>query len=501
MTSTETQPLRVLMLAAEADPLIKVGGLGDVAGSLPRALRRLRPDQTGGQVLDVRLAIPFHAAIRAKVGNLEPVAKFSILRIDRRMEGQVYEIEVEGMPVYLIDGPPFQAELPVYLYDTPQDADRYTFFSLAALEWVGQSGWQPDILHANDWHTSMAVYALETWGHSIPAFQNARTIITVHNLPFMGVGAGPALSAYGLPPIEDEVLPPWARHFPLPLALATADQVTSVSPTYAREILTPEFGCGLQTFLQSRAAHLSGILNGLDQASWDPTSDPALVQNFGADSIDQRKANKLALLEEFGLPGDGSDALMVMIGRMDPQKGIDLTLEALRQMAGMPWQAIILGSGDTLLEEATRRLEADFPDRVRAAIRFDMNLSRRMYAGADMLLMPSRYEPCGLAQMIAMRYGCVPVARATGGLRDTIQDTPDLSISTGVLFEDANPSALEAALHQALHLYGERDTWRQMQINGMQSDFSWERSAIQYARLYQQLMNPPEETEEEYLKA
>ncbi len=493
MTTPETQPLRILMLAAEADPLIKVGGLGDVAGSLPHALRRLLPEQAGGRTLDVRLAIPFHAAIQAKVTPSEPVAQISILRIDRRIEGKVYEVEVDGLPVYLIDGPPFQSELPVYLYDTPQDADRYTFFSLAALEWMRQSGWQPDILHANDWHTSMAVYALNLWGASVPAFKDIRTIVTVHNLPFMGVGAGPALSAYGLPPIEDGALPPWARHFPLPLALATADHITSVSPTYSREILTPEFGCGLQTFLETRAAHISGILNGLDQSGWDPASDRALVQNYDATTLEQRQANKLALLEEFNLPGDGSTPLMVMIGRMDPQKGVDLALESLRQLTKLPWQAIILGTGDPLLEEATRRLEADFPDQVRAAIRFDSDLSRRMYAGADLLLMPSRYEPCGLAQMICMRYGCIPLARATGGLRDTIQDTPDLSISTGVLFEEATVGALDAALRRALHLYEDHASWTQMQINGMQTDFSWERSAVQYAQLYQRLLDPGDE--------
>ncbi len=497
MTNPESQPLRVLMLAAEADPLIKVGGLGDVAGSLPRALRRLLPDQAGGRTLDVRLAIPFHAAIRARVDVAEPVAEFSILRIDRRIEGRVYEIEVDGVPVYLIDGPPFQVDMPVYLYDTPQDADRYTFFSLAALEWVCQSGWHPDVIHANDWHTSIAVYALHLWKKTIPALQGISTLVTVHNLPFMGVGAGPALSAYGLPPIEDESLPPWARHFPLPLGLATADHITSVSPTYSREILTPEFGCGLQNFLQTRAAYITGILNGLDQSSWDPAADMAIVQPYSLDMLEQRRANKRALLDEFGLLDDEGLPLMVMIGRMDPQKGVDLTLEALRLIGDLPWQAIILGSGDPLLEEATRRLEADFPDRVRATILFDPNLSRRMYASADMLLMPSRYEPCGLAQMIAMRYGCIPVARSTGGLRDTIQDTPDLKISTGILFEDATVNALDAALRRALALYTDQSAWKHMQANGMQMDFSWERSALQYAHLYRRLLNPLDEQVEE----
>lgn len=492
MTDIDPEPLRVLFLAAEADPLIKVGGLGDVAGSLPRALRRLSPGQAGQRPLDVRLALPFHAAIRSKVSDPLLVALFPVPRIDQRMEARIYQAEVEGVPVYLIDGPPFQEEAPVYLYDTALDANRYAFFSLAVLEMLRRLDWQPEILHANDWHTAISVYALHLWAHASPSLNNIRTVITVHNLPFMGVGAGPVLSAYGLPSSEDERLPDWARHLPLPLALAAADHITFVSPGYAKEVLTPEFGCGLQDFLSARAQDISGILNGLDQQAWNPATDPTLLQRYSPDTLKQRALNKRALREHFALPADADAPLMILIGRMDPQKGIDLALEALPEITNLPWQTIFLGTGDPPLEDATRSLEAGLPDRVRAVIRFDARLSRLLYAGADLLLMPSRYEPCGLAQMIAMRYGCVPLARATGGLRDTILDLPDPAASTGVLFEEATSTALAAAICRALNLYQNSANWENMQMNGMRQDFSWERSAVQYASLYQRLLSRPD---------
>jgi starch synthase len=261
-------------------------------------------------------------------------------------------------------------------------------------------------------------------------FDNTWSVLTVHNLPFMGAGTGKALRSYGLPASRSEKLPQWARHFPLPLGMLVADRITAVSPTYAQEIMTPEFGCGLQDFIQKRADKVSGILNGLDMDAWNPEKDQNIPQPFGIDSLEQRQANKGALLKEFDLDPTGDDPLFILIGRMDAQKGVDLALESFRQLPDRPWKTILLGTGDPLLEAASRELERDFPDRFRAAIRFDAQLARRMYAGADILAMPSRYEPCGLAQMIAMRYGCIPVARATGGLKDTIVDAADEDSAT-----------------------------------------------------------------------
>ncbi len=316
-------------------------------------------------------------------------------------------------------------------------------------------------------------------------------MFTIHNLPFMGKDAEEAMIKYGFPRSQDSRLPKWATLFPLPLGLLAADQIVAVSPGYAQEILTPEFGCGLQDFLKTRQESISGILNGLDQQAWEPQTDRALVQNFSIETLAQRALNKRMLQEDLGLPVDAHIPLLVMVSRFDQQKGIDIAIAGLRQRINQDWQAVLLGTGDPLLESDCRSLEAEYPHRVRALIRFDATFSRRMYASGDVLLMPSRYEPCGLAQMIAMRYGCVPLARATGGLKDTIQDSRRPTQSTGFLFNDASPQAFGEALQRALTAYRKPKTWRAIQKNGMLQDFSWEKSALEYAKIYLDLVEQP----------
>lgn len=481
-------PLKVLFLAAEAAPLIKVGGLGDVAGSLPPALRKLDPGQCGGRRLDVRLVIPFHGEIKRRLPELESVADFLVERPGGGIQAIAYYAEIDELPVYLIDGPPFQPDAPVYSLDAEADGDKFVFFSLAALELARQLDWQPDIVHANDWHTAISLYALCLQRGKDPFYERTRTVISIHNLPFMGAGIEKVLAEYGIPPAHTRWLPPWARSFPLPMGLLGADRILTVSSAYAEEILTPEFGCGLQDYLNNRKEDVAGILNGLDTAEWDPSTDRSLARPFDKDSLDQRVENKTALQEEVGLPLDKNVPLLVFIGRMDPQKGVDLAIDGLRLSADLPWQAVFLGTGVPLLESAARSLEVEFPDRVRAVIRFDSGLARHLYAGGDILLMPSRYEPCGLAQMIAMRYGCVPLGRATGGLRDTILDAGVHSPGTGFLFDDATPESFAAALKRAIKHFRLRAEWRQIQQAGMQQDFSWQQSAIKYAHHYREIL-------------
>jgi len=290
------------------------------------------------------------------------------------------------------------------------------------------------------------------------------------------------LAAYGLSPAVDENLPRWARSSPLPLGLLAADSVVAVSPEYSVEIQTPEFGCSLEDFLRKNVDKLTGILNGIDTVSNDPETDPALDTRFTAATIEQRLANKQALQRELDLPVDAEVPVFGMVGRVDPQKGVDLALEALRQLVGMPWQAVMLGSGDPGLENAMLQLQIDFPKQVRAVTRYDPQLSRRIYGGADIFLMPSRYEPCGLSQMIAMRYGCVPVVRATGGLKDTVKDR-----TTGFLVPEATADSLVGSLKRALDFYASAAKWQKIQLAGMKQDFSWQRSARQYASLYKNL--------------
>lgn len=484
-TNSPKGVLQVLFLAAEADPLIKVGGLGDVAGSLPPELRALDPTLTGGYLLDVRLVIPFHGAISMCPEECKPVLSFQVNRPGGAVEARAFQVDRGGMPIYLIAGDPIPPEAPVYSLDTEKDGEKYVFFSLAALELAKALDWKPDVIHANDWHTAAAIYALTTRKQTDPFFANTHSVLTVHNLPFMGAGTSRALETYGLPPSNNPDLPDWGRHFPLLMGLAAADRIVAVSPTYAKEILNPEFGLGVEHFLKTCKEKISGILNGLDMNSWNPANDEALAAPFDVESLSRREENKKALLAEFNLDYDPQVPLLIMISRMDQQKGVDLVVEGLRMIPDLPWQAVLLGSGDPNLENICRWLEADFPNRVRAAVRFDPNLSRRMYAGADALMMPSRYEPCGLAQMIAMRYGCVPVARAVGGLRDTIIDLPDQpESSTGFLFEPATAEALAGTLRRALKEYTHHELWQMRQRLGMKQDFSWQRSALSYANIY-----------------
>ncbi|KAF0106476.1 MAG: starch synthase [Anaerolineaceae bacterium] len=473
--------INVLFLAAEAEPFVKVGGLADVAGSLPLALRALPYQATHGAALDVRLVLPLHLHSRAESTTMRPVAEFQVYRSGGSIPAQVFETSLNGMPVYFISGHPLSASPSVYSPDPALDREKYAFFSLAVLEMLRHVDWQPDILHANDWHTALALYALRA-RRGDPVLARVRTLLTLHNLPYMGGEAADALNAYGLMPLNDDALPQWARTFFLPLGLWAADAIVPVSPAYAREILTPDFGCGLESYLNSRRESITGILNGLDVSGWDPAADAAIPAPFSAANLEPRSASKAALQKSLGLPEDPRIPLLAMVGRVDRQKGQDLAFDALRQSASHAWQFVMLGSGDPALENLAANLQADFHDRVRVALRYDAPLGRLIYAGADMFLMPSRYEPCGLAQMIAMRYGCVPVVRATGGLKDTVEEG-----RTGFLFRKAEPADLAEALERALGVYANPAKWQRYQRNGMSADFSWPRPARQYAMLYHSL--------------
>ncbi len=473
-----TTPKKILFLASEADPFVKVGGLGDVGGSLPNALLDLNAN------LDVRLVIPFHVAIRMDLFDIHRELVFTIARDGIEVPVQVFHVELRGLPVYLISGDPFSRATKVYDTDAAVDGEKFVFFSMAALELARKLDWRPDIVHANDWHTASALYGVRMMQQAgDPFWLGVKTLMTVHNLCYMGAGSEAALTAYGLPAVNDPALPWWGQQTPMPLGLWAADEIVAVSPSYAEEIQTPEYGCGLETFLQSRHERVIGIVNGIDTVSWDPEKDEALAEPFSRDDLDARAATKKLLQTQFGLEINDSLPLLAMVTRMDQQKGVDIALGALRLITDLDWQAILLGSGNPDIEATARRLESDFPHRVSAVIRYDGKLSRQIYGGADMLLMPSRYEPCGLAQMIAMRYGAVPVARATGGLRDTIAEG-----YSGFLFTDASPGVMAGALRRAIKTFKKPENWQRIQRAGMGGDFSWQVSAQQYAELYQSML-------------
>lgn len=479
--------LNILFIASEADPFVKIGGLGDVAGSLPLAIHELSDAHSN---FDIRLAIPLYGFIRENFPDLKKLTDFKVDTGSLSIDAAVFSLVYHGMTVYFISGYPINENEPVYGTNFNADAEKFIFFSLACLELPRVLKWKIDILHCNDWHTAIAIHQLEKLRLSRPGYSKIKSVITLHNLPFMGSGSEDTLTRYGIEPAQDPSLPVWARTIPLPMGLASADRIVAVSPTYAREILTPAYGCGLEAFLIINQTRLSGILNGIDQSIWDPNTDTLIPQNFNLENFQKKAVNKKALQKEMGLEIDPMIPLIVVISRMDPQKGVDLAFEALRKSIKLDWQSIILGSGDPLLERAAQSLELQFLQRIRTKITFNSSLSHRMYAGADMLLMPSRYEPCGLSQLIAMRYGTIPVARATGGLKDTITDATISPTGNGFLFEEAGSTQAVNALTSAIETFLIKKRWHEIMRNAMRSDFSWAESARKYCSLYHDLISP-----------
>lgn len=489
MNSNSPETIRVLVVASEAEPFVKVGGLGDVAGSLPDALIEHFKSNSHLPGLDIRLVIPFHGRIQRSKFHFNKILSFPVASPQDAIMADVFLCEDLKYPVYLIAGEPLPPDGAVYDPNPVVDGKKFAFFSLAVLEFFRLHSWIPDILHLNDWHTALISYLIREKNEYKKIYINTQTILGIHNLPFMGGGTLAGLTEMGIPPSSDFRLPKWARHMPLPMGLASADRIIAVSPGYAREILTPEFGCGLDGFLNTCREKVTGILNGLDTKLWNPARDSYLVSTYTKLSLQKRARNKEEILTRLGLDYDPRTPLIIMISRIDQQKGIDFALKALENLMERKFQVIILGVGDPLLEDACKTLEEDYAERIRFLQRFDQALSHQLYSSGDMILIPSRYEPCGLTQMISMRYGCVPIARETGGLSDTIHDTTPNTGQTGFLFPAATPDSCEEAIERALNAFINQATWKQIQKNGMKTDFSWNNSAARYTEEYLALWN------------
>jgi starch synthase len=478
--------LKILFLAAEAVPFAKVGGLADVAGSLPRAIRALGHD--------VRLMIPRYGTIRSDQFPMEKIGdSFSIpvgpgeeqAYLSRSsMRGETGEDE--EVPVYLVwNKHYFSSRDRVYGFE--DDAQRFAVFGRASLAALHLLDWKPDVIHTNDWHTGIVPAWLNTDGQKDPFYRDIATLFTVHNLAYQGIAGRLILTFTQMEhlkhlPVEQPGTVNWMAQ-----GIAHADLVNTVSEQYAREILTPEIGMGLDPLLRKRKDRLFGVVNGIDYAQWDPATDPNIPHRFDVETLDRRVANKTALQQQARLPVRSEVPLIGMVTRLDEVKGMDLmepVLEWLLAQEKGP-QFVLLGTGLPQYHEMFERIQARFPNRVRAFLKFDDVLARRIYAGTDMFLMPSGVEPCGLGQMIAMRYGCVPVVRATGGLADTVADyTAKRGRGTGFAFTDYTPEACQDALERALRVYRKKDAWRRIQKRGMMIDFSWSASAQKYVKLY-----------------
>ncbi|MGE5235938.1 MAG: glycogen synthase GlgA [Acidobacteriota bacterium] len=467
--------LRIAHVASEVVPFSKTGGLADVVGALPPALAALGHRVT--VVAPAHRSAMAEAVPGARVGELTALG----------MRAGVHLVEHEGVDVLLLDCPQLFVRPALYSLpdgDFPDNPIRFAFFARAALAAVAARG-GADVVHVHDWQAALAPLLLATEFAQRDALPDARSVITIHNLAYQGVFRPWVLDACELPArlFTIDLLEFYGQVNFLKGGLAAADAVTTVSPTYAREILTPEFGCGLEGVLATRRGALTGIVNGLDLRVWDPRRDAALPRPFSAtDAAAGKQAAREALAAEVQLaPGDRPIAGMV--SRLAEQKGADVVAAAVDQVVALGYDLVILGTGERRFEETLQAAEVAHPGHVRVVRRFDERLAHLIYAGSAVFLMPSRYEPCGLGQMIAMRYGTMPVVTSTGGLADTVVDA-DRTDGTGIVFADLSPSSLVTALERARRVLDTPRRLREIRSNAMGRDFSWDASARRYAELY-----------------
>jgi starch synthase len=478
----------VCMLASEVAPLSKTGGLADVAGALSKAL------VNGGH--DVRLFTPAYSSIDRAACAARPVANLTKLRLVIGTQAFAFSVLrgrlPGGTPVYLIDCPALFARATVYTNDADEHM-RFIAFTRAALMACREMRWAPRIVHCNDWHTAFAPLFLRTVLKDEPLFATTSTLLTIHNIGYQGIFAANRAQDLGLPAADAP------RLYAPDLALGSinalrhgilyADAINTVSPTYAGEICTSEYGMGLDDTLRARRQDLSGILNGVDYAEWDPRIDRYLPSHFDPEHLAIKAQLKAALVARLGLDPAPSIPLAGVVSRLAAQKGFELMYETLPKILGArALNFVVLGSGEPQYEEFFAGLARQFPRRVHFHRGYDDELAHWIEAASDLFLMPSRYEPCGLNQMYSLRYGTVPVVRRTGGLADSVQHfSPADGTGTGVVFNDFDGPALEWALNTALDLYAQPKAWAQLVHNGMACDFSWQRAAAEYVALYERL--------------
>ena len=472
--------LRILMVAAEASPLIKIGGLGDVAGVLPKAIKALNP-----RGIDMRVILPFHQVLKQKKLNTNLIGSFTLETVSGKLLCKLFSVEGLEIPVYLISNTWIDDTPGVYCGNPADDAMKYMSFSMAVLEAAKLLDWKFDVLHANDWHTAVSLHLLKAKRKKDPFFVGSKGLLTVHNMPYNGWGSQAAMKSLGIKPSTNRKLPAWARYTPLAMGLAAADKIVAVSKGYAEEILMEPFGSGLSEFMQTRGEKLTGIVNGIDTDAYNPVTDKHIAAQYSCSDLNGKATCKQALQELAGFKVDPEIPIFSIVSRLDNQKGIGLALDAIGKMLKQDWQFVLLGTGAKELEVQAADLAEEYPEKVACFIRFDDGLARQLYAGADIFLMPSMYEPCGLSQMISMRYGNLPLAHAVGGLKDTIVDySKQPEGATGFLFEEASSKALRKSMEEALKVFKKKPIWRKLQINAMQKNFSWSISAREYLATY-----------------
>jgi starch synthase len=481
------KPLKILYACSELAPFASAGGLGDVAAALPRALR--------AQGHDVRFAMPCYRVLPDSMRG----EQFCMCMADLGAKSawgamRVSTVPQTDIPLYLIEHEGYFGRDQLYGYggyEYSDNPERFCFFCLALLHGIAQTNWRPDIVHCHDWHTAPIPAYIKTRLAQTAAWHGMPTLFTIHNIAYQGRYKAHFLpyTGFGWDLFTPECLEFYGDLNLMKAAIAFASKINTVSPRYAEEIQTPEFGVGLSGFLRTRSNSLSGILNGVDYTVWSPEIDSHIPAQYSS-----KKLRKASLQAQLGLPVQDVP-LFGMVTRFYWQKGVDLLLEALDRIMLHDVQVVVLGTGDPDLEQALSAAAKRHPGKMRVIVRFDTPLSHQIEAGADFFLMPSHFEPCGLSQLYSLAYGAVPIVRETGGLADSVRPLTPANVkkglATGIVFQSRLPEALAEAVDQAISLYRDRKSFRAVRITGMNQDFSWDRSSQAYVRLYRQAMARP----------
>lgn len=480
--------MKILFIASEVTPLAKTGGLADVTGSLPQELSRMGHD--------VRIIMPFYKAVAKGDFLIRKIRKSVDVNIgDSVQKGLLRRTILSGVPVYLLENKEYFHR--DFLYgaperDYPDNPQRFAFFCRGVLEMLKRLDYRPDVLHCHDWQTALIPLLLKYEYSHDPFFANMSVIFTIHNLAYQGLFPAESLGDFGLDGTYFTIdrLEYYGKVNLMKGGILTADAINTVSETYCKEILTPEQGCGLEGVLQSRRDYLSGIVNGIDHSAWDPATDAEIFRNYSASAPAGKAANKKGLQKLLGLQPDATVPLVGMVSRMIDQKGFDLVCRLLPDFAAGNMQLAVIGSGEQKYTGMFENMRVKGAGNIAFHKGFDNSLARKIYAGCDIFLMPSRFEPCGLGQLIALRYGSVPVVRSTGGLADTVVDEKiNGADQSGFTFTEYSESSLLDALMRAFQVYGDHERWKKIVRCAMTRDFSWKQSAMKYEELYRRGMS------------
>jgi len=481
--------LNILLVSAEMSPLMSTGGLAEVAAALPRALH------AAGH--DVRIALPCWGTIPDEQRG-DPIGTLVADMGNHKQYGGIRETQIPGteIPMYLIEHDGFFDRGTPYgdrNHEFGDNAERFCFFCLGVLDGLPQTDWRPDVVHSHDWHASALTVYLKTRFAEHPYWADVPSLFTVHNLAFQGRYGADKLPSTGLPPelFQNAVIEHDGDLNLMKGALLMADRISTVSPRYAQEIQTREFGEGLDGVLRSRAERLSGILNGVDYGVWHPEHDRFIPARYSAEDLSGKEACKRSLRDHLNLPA--SDApVFGLVSRLYWQKGVDLLAEAVEHTTDADYQLAVLGTGDAGLEARMAELAHAYPERVAVSLKYDAVLAHLIQAGADYFLMPSRYEPCGLSQMYSLAYGTLPIVRRTGGLADSVFDDHPVHEkyhrANGISFVPKTSGAVARAMREAIELYADQKRYRALQLRGMAQDFSWTRSSVAYEQLYREAL-------------